>query len=198
MTTGTGEVEFTADRAILWLSYSAKDKDRTRAVSALAAQVANVEPLLDRPGVEVRSRQLSVHANWENKKRTGCHAEQSYQIRVSDAEVLEDLLGKVIASEPGSLSGPNWELSDKTEANRQAQQRAVADAKRRAEGYAEALGMELGPLVRITDGHETHGGFGGARYSMAGGSAPDVSALNLEPESITVSATCTATWSLLG
>ncbi|GAA0651975.1 hypothetical protein GCM10010174_89720 [Kutzneria viridogrisea] len=201
MTTGTGEVEYAADRATLWLTYRAKEKNRARAVSALTAQVAQVEPLLARDGVEVRSRRLSVHANWENKRNTGCIAEQNYSLRVTDTAVLEDLLNALLATEPANLNGPNWELADQTAATREAQHLAVAKARLHAEGYASALGLGLGELVRITDGSQgpgMGGGFGRVHYAAAAASGPDVRELNLEPELITVSASCTATWTLVG
>ncbi|MFB9906772.1 SIMPL domain-containing protein [Allokutzneria oryzae] len=200
VTKGTGEVERIADRAQLWVSYSANGQDRTAAVNELTSRISRVEPLLDREGVEVRSRRLSVHTNWENGQRVGSGAEQYYSVRVTDREQLDELLGALIAAEPAWLNGPDWELSDRTEAVAEAQHHAVEDARRRAQGYAAALGVRLGPLLRITDGNDS---YGGSVERMAYGATsvasftPDTRELKLEPQPVTVSVQCTTTWVLL-
>ncbi|MCP2261799.1 hypothetical protein LX15_005526 [Streptoalloteichus tenebrarius] len=196
VTRGSGETERTADRAELWVTFAARGSDRAEAVTALNTRIADVEPLLAMPGVDVRSRQLAVMENWERDRVSGARAEQRYVLRVSDSGRLEELVGRLVAAEPASLSGPNWELADDHEAVWEAQHRAVADARRRAEGYAAALGARLGPLLRLTDGADGAGTFAGAAraYEMA---AVDVGELNLEPQPVTITAQCTATWALL-
>src|SRR5688500_16165778 len=92
VTQGTGKVERTADRAEVNVSFDAVGANRGEATSALNQKVAGVEPLLDRPGVEVRSRRLSVHDNWDGTRRAGSQASQHYVIRVTDPEQLDMLL----------------------------------------------------------------------------------------------------------
>ncbi|MFI6098479.1 SIMPL domain-containing protein [Lentzea sp. NPDC051213] len=198
VTKGTGEVERTADRAQVDVTFEAQGADRSEAVSTLNQRISVVEPVLE--DFEVRSRQLSVHDNWDNNQRVGSRATQQYVIWVKDLDRLDGLLAELVQAEPSWVNGPSWTLVDDTEAIREAQKGAVADALRRAEGYALALGRRLGPLLRIGD---TDGGVGysprmsaAASFEMAG-PAGMVDQLNLKAQQITVSASCTATWSLL-
>ncbi|WP_090046808.1 SIMPL domain-containing protein [Lentzea fradiae] len=199
VTKGTGEVERTADRAQLDVTFEAVGADRSEAVSTLNQRISAVEPLLET--FEVRSRQLSAHDNWDNNQRVGSRAQQQYVIWVSDLDRLDDLLAGLVQAEPSWINGPSWALVDDGEAVREAQKEAVADALRRAEGYATALGRRLGPLLRIGD---TEGGAGfspkmmrgGASFEMAG-PAGMVDQLALKAQQITVTAVCTAAWSLL-
>jgi len=205
LTKGTGTVERTADRAQVDVSFETSGELRNEAVEALTTRVSAVEPLLDRPGIEVRSRQLSVHDNWDGNTKAGSRASQRYVLRVTDLAELDGLLAALVLAEPTWLNGPSWELSDTKDAVFDAQQEAVADARLRAQGYAEALGRRLGPLVRLSDGD------GGERWqadtamatrSFAGyGGSPgvpvQVDQLGLEPQQITISVRCSATWSLL-
>ncbi|RJQ68160.1 DUF541 domain-containing protein [Pseudonocardiaceae bacterium YIM PH 21723] len=202
VTRGKGEVERTADRAQVWVTFSATAADRKLAVKKLADQVTEVERLLVDERFEVRSRGLSVSAAWEDGKQIGSQADQQYQIRVAANGALEELLNGLIAAEPAHVNGPNWELSDPGDAVQDAQYLAVSDARRRAEGYATALGTQLGNLLRISDGDGTSA-IAPRAYAMGAASAqsfdaPDTTNLNLEPEQITVSAECTAVWSLIG
>jgi uncharacterized protein YggE len=198
VTKGTGEVERTADRAQVDVTFEALGAERSEAVSTLNQRISVVKPLLQ--DFEVRSRQLSVHDNWDNNQRVGSRAQQQYVIWVSDLDKLDGLLADLVQAEPSWINGPSWTLVDDTEAVREAQKEAVADALRRAEGYASALGRRLGPLLRIGD---TDGGAGysprihaSASFEMAG-PAGMVDQLNLKAQQITVSASCTAAWSLL-
>ncbi|MGW4207999.1 SIMPL domain-containing protein [Lentzea sp. NPDC004789] len=198
VTKGTGEVERTADRAQVDVTFEALGAERSEAVSTLNQRISVVEPLLQ--DFEVRSRQLSVHDNWDNNQRVGSRAQQQYVIWVSDLDKLDGLLADLVQAEPSWINGPSWTLVDDAEAVREAQKEAVADALRRAEGYASALGRRLGPLLRIGD---TDGGAGyspriraSASFEMAG-PAGMVDQLNLKAQLITVSASCTAAWSLL-
>ena len=197
VTKGTGEVERTADRAQVDVTFEAVGSERSEAVSTLNQRISAVEPLLE--DFEVRSRQLSVHDNWDNNQRVGSRAQQQYVIWVSDLDKLDGLLADLVQNEPSWVNGPSWTLVDDTEAIREAQKEAVADALRRAEGYASALGRRLGPLLRIgdTDGNSHYSPrMASASFEMAG-PAGMVDQLNLKAQQITVSATCTAAWALL-
>lgn len=203
VTKGTGKVERTADRAEVQASFETVGATRNEAVDLLNRRMAAVEPALGRAGVQVRSRQLSVHDNWDGQQRAGSRAAQQYVLRVDDLARLDDLLSTLVAAEPTWLNGPQWQLAADTEAVREAQREAVLDARRRAEGYAEALGARLGTLQRLSDGDgevwaaEASPGRAMAAYGGSVGQAPKMDELNLEAQQIVVTVRCTATWTLL-
>ncbi|MDQ2582943.1 SIMPL domain-containing protein [Saccharothrix yanglingensis] len=202
VTKGVGRVERTADRAEVQVSFEATGSTRAEAVDRLTGRVAALEPAFARPGVEVRSRQLTVNDNWDGSRRSGGRASQNYVVRVDDVTVLDELLATAVAAEPTWLGGPNWQLSDDAEAVAEAQGEAVADARRRAEGYARALGARLGPLQRLADGDAETQWAVESRAAVAGyggspGVPPQVDQLSLEAQRITVTVRCTATWALL-
>jgi uncharacterized protein YggE len=204
LTKGTGTVERTADRAQVDVSFETAGANRNDAVDALTSRVSGVEPLLDRPGVEVRSRQLSVHDNWDGNQRAGSRASQRYVLRVTDLTELDSLLSALVLAEPTWLNGPSWDLTDDKDAVREAQANAVVDALFRAQGYAEALGRRLGPLLRLSDGDgdmwQADSAMSAKSFGYGGGSPGvpvQVEQLNLEAQQITITVRCTAAWSLL-
>jgi hypothetical protein len=203
LTKGTGTVERTADRAQVDVSFETAGANRNDAVEALTSRVSSVEPLLDRPGVEVRSRQLSVHDNWDGNQRAGSRASQRYVLRVTDLNQLDGLLSALVLAEPTWLNGPNWDLTDDKEAVHEAQAKAVVDARRRALGYAEALGHRLGPLQRLSDGDgdmwQADSAMSAKSFGYGGspGVPVQVEQLNLEAQQITITVRCTAAWTLL-
>lgn len=195
VTRGSGEHEQIADRAQVQVTFATRGADRATAVAALGSRVQRVEPMFGTEGVEVRSRRMEVQTAWENRRRTGCSAWLVVTLRVQRVDVLEDLLDALVAAEPESLHGPHWELDDDSEAVAFAQQRAVADARRRAEGYAAALGARLGPLQSISEAERPE--YRAVALSARSAEATGIAELGLEPTPVTVSVTCTAVWTLL-
>jgi uncharacterized protein YggE len=199
VTEGSGWHEQMADRAECSVGYAGTGRDRTSAVAELGKRVAAAEAVFGLRGVSVLHRRLSVHDQWRGNKVVGCRATEDVVLRLDDVTALEDVLAALVRSEPAALNGPSWVLVNPTAARRAAQERAVADARDRAEGYAAALGGRLGPLLRLSEAPD-HGGsprdvrMMAARAEMA---APDVRELGLEPEPVRVTAHCTTSWELL-
>lgn len=197
VTHGTGTFEQLGDQAELVVSFSAAAPTRSAAIGQLGGLLG----VLDEPVVAeaIRFRQFWVHNEYEHngkagQKIIGCRAGQNIRLLVRDLGRLEELLGVLVAAEPASIDGPRWRLRDAAVGLREAQQRAVADARQRAEGYAEALGGRLGALRLLSDARHDHGHAVGLGF---GGGAPDIRELRLEPEPVEISVTCTTTWELL-
>jgi uncharacterized protein len=200
VTRGTGEHEVLADQAEIHVTFSADAADRSTAVGLLGERMSGVEPLLTRDGVEVRQRSVAVHSRWEHKRRVGSTAQQHLVLRMSDLAGMDDLLAALFSAEPAWLNGPQWMLADETAATREAQNRAVKDARARAEAYAAALGGRLGALIRLADegAERPYMATPMADMAMASGGVgrESVRQLGLTPGLVTVRAGCTAVWTL--
>ena len=73
-------------------------------------------------------------------------------IRVRDLEMLGGLLDRVVRDGANTFNGLNFGLQDASDAQNEARRRAVADARAKAELYAEAAGVALGAIVELKDG----------------------------------------------
>lgn len=196
VTTGSGWYEQVADRAELNVGYAGTGRDRATAVAELGRRVAAAEPAFARRGVRVLHRRLSVHDEWRGNRVVGCRATEDVVLCIDDVRALEDVLTALVSGEPATLHGPSWSLSDPAAARRLAQQRAVADARDRAEGYAAALGGWLGTLLRLSEAPEHAGGREVRMMAARAEATPDVRELGLDPEPVRVTAQCTTTWEL--
>jgi uncharacterized protein len=196
VTEGSGWFEQLGDRAELDVSFTAVARTRSDAVRNLGRRVAAAEPALARPGLEVRHRRVRVHNEWRDNRVVGCRAGEHLALLVTDVTALDAVLSALVGAEPTDLQGPTWVLEDPAAARQEAQRRAVADARARAEGYAAALGGTLGPLLRLSEAPE-HAAPMTYRMAATEAAGPDVRALGLEPEPVRVTARCTTTWALL-
>lgn len=195
MTEGSGWYEQPGDRAELDVSFTAVGRTRSDAVRDLGRRMEAAEPALTRPGLHVRHRRVRVHNEWRGNRVVGCRAGEDLALLVTDVAELDAVLSALVGAEPTDLHGPRWVLDDPAAALREAQKRAVADARTRAEGYAAALDAALGPLLRLSEAPE-HAAPVAYRMAAAESAGPDVRALGLEPEPVRVTARCTTTWAL--
>jgi uncharacterized protein YggE len=198
VTEGSGWYEQVADRAELQVGYAGAGRDRTTAVAELGKRVAAAEPAFGLRGVSVLHRRLAVHDQWRGHRVVGCRATEDITLRLDDVGALDEVLAAVVAGEPATLNGPNWQLTDPSAVRRTAQARAVADARDRAEGYAAALAGRLGALLRLSE--VAGGGMEPRAFAMAAmgrEAAPDVRELGLEPEPVRVTVRCATSWELL-
>jgi uncharacterized protein YggE len=196
VTEGSGWHEQPGDRAELAVGFAATAKTRADAVAALGRKVTAAAPALETAGLTVEHRRFWVHNEWRREKVVGCRAGEDLDVVLTDVGALEAVLSALIAVEPDRLDGPTWTLVDPAAARREAQRRAVADARDRAEGYAAALGAELGGLLRLSEGVDHHPVGLSMRMMAKDESAPDVRDLGLEPEPVRVTVHCTTTWEL--
>jgi uncharacterized protein len=208
VTRGTGEHEVVADQAEIRVTYTSNAADRSRAVEALSERAGAVDAVLRSDAmadaIEVRQRSMHVGDRWDRTRRVGATAQLQLVLRATDLAVLDDLLAALFSAEPEWFDGPHWSLADETLAMREAQRLAVADARARAEAYAEALGAQLGTLLRLTDdGAEPPYPVGTRATPMAFAAETaavgrdSMQQLGLVPQPVTVRAACTASWSLL-
>ena len=98
------------------------------------------------------------------------------------------------------------ELAPEHAAHDEARRAAAADARRRAESYAAALGLAVGPVAWIAEpGLRLGGGDGGGmfrpaaalRVGKAGGVA-DETEIDVHPEEITVMASVEVAFTITG
>jgi uncharacterized protein len=196
VTQGRGEVARVADQVRVHTTFTMRAKDRVTAVDALATRVARVQVLLGRDGVTVESRRLFVHDAFDGRRRSGTAATQQFSILVSYLDQVDDLIAELLTADPASLDGPFWDLADRSVAFGDAQRLAVTDARETAQGYADALGARLGPLVRLEDQSPGGGRTVHIARALRRSAAPAVAELSLIPEMVTVQANCSATWDL--
>jgi uncharacterized protein YggE len=136
---------------------------------ALAANSELSNRLLDavrRSGVEPRDIQtarLSVTPQFARdrtdpdgegvRKITGYLARNTLRLRLRDVQKAPDIINALFEAGANEVQGPTFSLSDPAPAVRAARQAAVAEARLQAETYAEALGMRIARVLRVSERH---------------------------------------------
>ena len=117
-----------------------------------------LQALLDDAGVPAADRSTSAVSvgevrEWDGNRQVsrGFQAALTVAVRLTGAGALGPLLARAVAEVEPQVSGPTWRLAPDNPAHLDACRLAVADARRRAEAYVEALGARLGEVVAVAE-----------------------------------------------
>jgi uncharacterized protein len=176
---GQGQARSLPDRAVVEVLVEADGATREQAYGEAARLAQGVDDVLanrDSAIARVLTAALVVHPRrrWKRGEsvRTGWRAARRTVVEITDFSQLGDLIAEVAAA-GGSVCGPTWRLDESNAAHRHARVAAAQDARRRAEDYAAALRVSLGPVAWICEpglrgSGEQAGPFAGAVAAAAG------------------------------
>jgi uncharacterized protein YggE len=119
------------------------------------------------------------------------NATNNVEVTIRNLEGTGKVLSAATAAGADQLFGIRFEIEDPSTLQGEARQKAVADARTRAERLAQLAGVKLGPAVSIT---ELEGGGGGPIMPMA--SMARMSAVPVESGELTVTSTVQIVYAL--
>jgi uncharacterized protein YggE len=134
------------------------------AVNANAALAQRLIAAVRGSGIEgrdVRTSNFAVRPNFERRESrdeagpppriTGYVVENHIEIRLRDLRNAQALIGRLFEAGANSVRGPTFSLSDDRQARREAERRAIEEARAEAENYAATIGRRLSRVLRIGD-----------------------------------------------
>jgi uncharacterized protein YggE len=139
----------------------------TSAATAAAALTANTQRMkavfaaLEKMGVaqkDIQTADFSVSpqytngANNEAQRLTGYQVRNQVSVRLDDTGKLGAALDALVAAGANQMNGINFSIRDNGAMLQKAREAAIADARQRAETYARAAGVTLGPIQSIGEG----------------------------------------------
>lgn len=157
---GTGRVAVSPDVADLRLGVVVTrptvDAARAEAASTMTAIIA----ALDTAGIErrdVRTSLVSVQPRYDYRDGkapllTGYEISELVEVTVRDLERVGDVIDGTLAAGATRLDDLSFRVADPTAAEREARQRAMAEARARADVLAEAAGISVTGVVGIVEG----------------------------------------------
>lgn len=82
---------------------------------------------------------------------TGYLARNTLDLRLRDLGKASEIVNALFEAGANEVAGPKFSLSDPAPALRAARRAAIADARLQAETYAEALGMKVARILRVSE-----------------------------------------------
>ena len=149
---GHGTVTAVPDQAVVSAGVS------TRAATAQAALAQNADDmqhviaaLKNAGGTDVQTQQVSLYPQTNDQGTvTGYSAQNSVSAKAGVAKAGA-LVDAAVAAGANTIDGPSLAVSDQDALYRDALERAVADARAKAEALAHAGGFTVGPVFSVAE-----------------------------------------------
>ncbi|MGH6656371.1 MAG: SIMPL domain-containing protein [Actinocrinis sp.] len=199
---GAASVEAAPDLARLRVAIKQIMPEPSEAFEVTRTGVNRVREVLRRhaiPDTAVSSSRLNLRSTWNftGSERTflGYECAVFFVIELRELEILETVLVDVVDAGVNQVDGVEFDVRGKKELRTRAREAAVADARDKADSYARAADVRLGPVVHIkdVDSEPSQNTYRWQTQSSAGGGEGD-----LMPGKITVSAGVVVGFSLIG
>ena len=154
---GTGEARALPDQASLRVEVTVDHKTREEAHDTRTKLATAVDDVLDRHAdaiarTTIASPVVQPRTRWHRGEdiRSGWRASRTSFVDV----VMLDALGQIMAGlvdAGAAVQGPQWSMAPTNPAHDQARAAAAEDAHRRAQSYAAALGLSVGPVAWVAE-----------------------------------------------
>lgn len=159
---GLGEVSAAPDQATITMGVVTQGDTAAEALAENTERLSAVFGVLDSAGIDGRDRQtsgLSINPIWERQrgdnppppKIVGYTVSNNVSVRVRELDNLGAVLDAVVRDGANNFQGLSFGVEDAQPLQDEAREAAVADALRKAELYAQALGVELGAIRSISE-----------------------------------------------
>lgn len=167
--TGQGEVKSAPDIAVISTGVVSEAKTAREALTLNNEAMASVLQTIEAAGVarkDIQTSSFSVQPKYKYAKRTsngdqeppritGYTVSNSVTVIARELAKLGPVLDAVVSSGVNQMNGLSFSIAEPEPLRNEARKMAVAEARTRAELYAEAAGVSLGKIMSIseTGGH---------------------------------------------
>ena len=157
---GEGKVSVAPDYASIRGGVTTRAKTASEATDANSKAMTAVIAALIAAGIaekDIQTERFSVQPVYAapqpgaEQRLTGFSASNQVNVTVRDIKKVGDILDRLISSGATDIGSIEFLHSDTVKVLDQAREAAMADARRKAELYARAGGLTLGPIVWITE-----------------------------------------------
>jgi len=155
---GTASVRVRPDQAQIQLEVSKVARHPDEAHEDVAARSGRLDELLEELGVPKEQRTTSgvsvaPERSWSGGRweRKGWRATNRIIVRLDDASVAGRLIADAVDRVEASVGGPWWVVTPAHPQRMEACTQAALQARGKAEAYAAAVGLRLGPVTEIRE-----------------------------------------------
>ena len=155
---GHGEVKAAPDQVQVNAGVSTSAATAAQALAANTTRMTGVFAALKKAGIAEKniqtinfsvSPQYTNGANNERPHLTGYQVSNDVSVRLEDVGKLGATLDALVTAGANQMNGINFSIRDTAALLQKAREAAIADARERAETYARAAGVTLGPIQSI-------------------------------------------------
>lgn len=200
--TAEGSAAAAPDLALVRIGVETRAATAAEAMAENARQAAAVIAAAKARGVadrDVQTANLSIWPVYESERFSsgpselvGFQVQNEVTVRLRDLSAAGEALGALVGAGANRMNGIEFGFADDSALRDEARRRAVAEARRKAELYAAAAGVRLGPILSI----EEAGGDFTPRPMMRAAAAMEASAPPVEAGESEITASVRIVWEI--
>lgn len=156
---GEGKVTIVPDIALVQVGVTSQGPTVTRVQQDLNAKINAMSEAIKKLGVDAKDIKTSYYNisptydySSDNQRITGYQANSNLTIKVRKIDNANAVIDAATAQGANQVGGVSFDVDDKTKAENQAREAAVADAKSKADAAAKAAGFTLGRVINYSEG----------------------------------------------
>jgi uncharacterized protein YggE len=189
---GTAKVAAPPDVARVRVTVAKLEQTPSTSFAAVSDAVQAVRATLRDHGVPdagVRRSRLDLKSTWHygqgERQFRGYQSQGSVSIESTDLDDAQQLIIDLVAAGVDEIASFEFDIRDRTDLEAAARRRAIEDARRTAQLFADAAGVRLGAVLHIEDRDY---GTGVYELGLASGASGVAGSRDLVPGEIEVSA----------
>ena len=156
---GEGKVTMLPDIAVISVGVTAQAKTVTKVQQDLNTKINAMSAAIKKLGIDekdIKTTYYNISPTYDysssSQRITGYQANSNLTIKARKIDTVNDVIDAATAAGANEVTGVHFDVDDKTKAENQAREAAVADAKSKAEAAATAAGFKLGRVTNYSEG----------------------------------------------
>lgn len=154
---GTAIVRVEPDLASVGFAVSRTAPTPADAFAGVKEASGKVRTFLEAASCQIRSSQILLHQEFprgpSDQRELGYVATARFSLVISELDAVEKLLSEIVSLGVNNLASVEFLTSRLKEIRAEARKKAVSAAKEKATLYCEVAGLQLGPIVGLSEGH---------------------------------------------
>jgi hypothetical protein len=159
--TGHGEIRAAPDMVQVSAGVTSNATTAAQALTANSSRMKGVFAALEKLGVPEKNIQTTSffvspqYTNGDNnnpRHLTGYQVNNEVNVHLDDITRTGAVLDTLVGAGANQMNGIGFDIAHPAPVLEKARIQAIADARARAQTYAQAAGVSLGPIVSITEG----------------------------------------------
>src|SRR5690606_13260573 len=152
---GEGKIKVVPDEAVISIAVETKGEESAKVKKENDVVVDKVLKYLKSTKInpkDIKTERVSLYPSYDyNKKKNYYMATQTISITLRDLSTYDVLMDELVKAGVNRVNGVTFQSSEIEKLKPEARVMAVADAKKKAEDFANALGQKVGKAIVITD-----------------------------------------------
>ncbi len=156
---GEGKIKIIPDEAVISIAVETKGEESSKVKKDNDVVIDKVLKYLKTTKIsqkDIKTERVSLYPQYDYQKKKNYHmATQTINITLRDLSQYEVIMDELVKTGINRINGVTFQSSEIEKLKSEARKQAIADAKKKAEDFAGALGQKVGKAILVSDNSQS-------------------------------------------